>query len=165
MVALESASLFRNLNRDELGALRRIAQERRFAAGQVIFREGDPGDGVYVVKDGLVEISGSLGQSERRVFARIEAGGMFRRNGRDRTPPALGFSHGRQRHRHLFHTARRDAASDRTLAGAGVEPVAANQPPPAGVQPAIRARSPQAERLAVVGRFARSIVHDLKKTR
>jgi CRP-like cAMP-binding protein len=66
MAALESAGLFRNLGRDELNALGRIAQERHFLASQEIFREGDPGDGVYVVKDGVAEISALLGQSARR---------------------------------------------------------------------------------------------------
>ena len=57
MVALESAELFRNLKSDELRALRQVTLERQFMTGQEIFREGDPGDGVYVVKDGQVEIS------------------------------------------------------------------------------------------------------------
>ena len=66
MTTLESIPLFRHLNRAELQALRLIAQERRFAASQEIFREGAPGDGVYFVKSGLVEISAG------QVFAALE---------------------------------------------------------------------------------------------
>ena len=75
MVTLETIPLFRHLNRAELQTLRLIAQERRFAAGQEIFREGAPGDGVYFVKSGLVEISG--GSGERRVFSRLGPGEFF----------------------------------------------------------------------------------------
>ena len=72
---LEAIPLFRNLNRTELQALRLIAQERKFAAGQDIFLEGDPGNGVYFVKAGLVEIS--AGQPERHVFSRLGPGEIF----------------------------------------------------------------------------------------
>lgn len=86
MVALESAELFRNLKPEELMALRQVAAERQFAAGEEIFREGDRGDGLYVVKDGLVEISGLINHDTRRVFSRTTAGaserGMSRGAGR-----------------------------------------------------------------------------------
>lgn len=59
----------------ELQALRMITQERKFSAGQEIFQEGATGDGVYFVKDGLVEIS--AGQGDRRVFSRLGTGEIF----------------------------------------------------------------------------------------
>jgi signal transduction histidine kinase len=74
-VTLESIPLLRHLNRAEFQALRIIAQERSFAAGQEIFREGAPGDGVYFVKSGLVEISGGTGA--RRIFSRLGPGEFF----------------------------------------------------------------------------------------
>jgi signal transduction histidine kinase len=75
VATLETIPLFRHLNRAELQALRLIVQERRFAAGQEIFREGSPGDGVYFVKSGLVEIS--AGTDARRVFSRLGPGEIF----------------------------------------------------------------------------------------
>ena len=74
MVALESAELFRNLRPVELTALRAVTVERAFAPGQEIFREGAPGDGVYLVKEGLVEISGSFNQTTRRTFSKLAPG-------------------------------------------------------------------------------------------
>jgi signal transduction histidine kinase len=74
-MTLETIPLFRLLNRDELQALRFISQERQFSAGQEIFHEGAPGDGVYFVKSGTVEIS--AGQTERRVFSRLGPGEIF----------------------------------------------------------------------------------------
>ena len=75
MIQLEAISLFRHLNASELKALRSVTQERKVGAGAVIFREGDPGDGVYFVKSGLVEISG--GKTDRRVFSRLGPGEIF----------------------------------------------------------------------------------------
>lgn len=75
MILLEAISLFRHLNRTELQALRLIVKERKFPAGQEIFREGAPGDGVYFVKDGLVEIS--AGEGGHRIFSRLGDGEIF----------------------------------------------------------------------------------------
>lgn len=77
MVALESAELFRLLQPEEIAALRREAQEQTFTVGQEVFREGDPGDGAYVVKAGLVEISGQINPDARLVFSQIGPGGVF----------------------------------------------------------------------------------------
>ncbi len=162
MVALESSALFRNLSRDEVGAVRRIAQERRFAAGQEVFREGDPGDGVYVVKEGTVEISGSLGQGARRVFSRIGPGEIF----------------GEMaviEHRPRSATATATVDTDVYFIPRGEMLYLVERLPGLALsllqEVSHRLREfnrqyvrevLQAERLAVVGRFARSIVHDLR---
>src|SRR5437899_686555 len=77
MVTLQASQLFAQLHPEELSALRGIARERTFATGQEIFKEGDPGDGLYVVKEGLVEISGLVGHNVRHVFSQIGAGDLF----------------------------------------------------------------------------------------
>ena len=77
MVALESVNLFRSLAPDELQNLRAIAQERRFAAGTEVFREGDPTDGLYVLKEGLVETSARTGADARRAFSQLGPGEFF----------------------------------------------------------------------------------------
>jgi signal transduction histidine kinase len=74
-MTLDSIPLFRDLNSKELGALRQIAQERKFPAGLEIIRAGAPGDGVYFVKSGLVEIS--AGQGNNRVFSRLGPAEIF----------------------------------------------------------------------------------------
>jgi signal transduction histidine kinase len=74
-MTLETIPLFRLLGRDELQALRFIAQERQFAPGQLIFPEGAAGDGVYFVRSGLVEIS--AGGADRRVISRLGPGEIF----------------------------------------------------------------------------------------
>jgi signal transduction histidine kinase len=77
VVALESVNLFRSLVAWELQALRAITQERQFPSGREIFREGNPGDGVYVIKDGLVEISGSVGGQVSRALSQLGPGEVF----------------------------------------------------------------------------------------
>jgi CRP-like cAMP-binding protein len=72
---LESIPMFRHLSPAELDALRLIAQERKFAAGREIVQAGAPGDGVYFVKDGYVEIS--AGQGNTRVFTRLGPAEIF----------------------------------------------------------------------------------------
>ncbi len=162
MAALESFELFRNMKPDELAALRQVAVERQFHAGQDIFREGERGDGVYIVKEGLVEISGMLNADTRRVFSQIKPGDMF---------GEMAVIEHRPR------SACATAAADTTVYFV-----------PRGELLYLIERSPglalsllqvishrlrefnqhylhevvQAERLAVIGRFARSIVHDLK---
>ena len=162
MVALESAELFCLLKPEEMAALCRVVAEQSFTVGQEVFREGDPGDGAFVVKEGLVEISGQINQDTRQVFSLIGPGGVFGEMA-------------------VIEQLPRSACATATL------PTTVYFLPRAEVLSLIE-RSPvlasallqlisrrlrefnqhyllevvQAERLAAVGRFARSIVHDLK---
>ena len=77
MVELEAVELFRCLNRKELSGLRAISREKHFAAGSRIFREGEPGDGLYVIKDGAVQIAHVVGTEVRHVFSQLGPGEIF----------------------------------------------------------------------------------------
>ncbi|MGE0545456.1 MAG: Crp/Fnr family transcriptional regulator [Kofleriaceae bacterium] len=55
-------------------ALERFARD--FAPGTVLFHEGDPGDFMYVIQDGEVEIRRSVGETER-VLAVLQPGEFF----------------------------------------------------------------------------------------
>jgi len=162
MIALESMALFRGLSPDELRALHIIAQERHYPAAGDIFHEGDPGDGVYFVKSGQVAISSLVGANTRRVFSQLGPGEIF----------------GEMaviEHRPRSATATALKNTDVYFLPRG-EMLAFIQRSPAlalGLLQHISHRQRefnqfylrevlQAERLAVVGNFARSIVHDLK---
>lgn len=54
---LTQSPLFRNLDEAERAQILIIGQVRDFSAGQVIFREGDAGDGLFIVLKGSVRIS------------------------------------------------------------------------------------------------------------
>ena len=77
MTDLGAAELFRNLDPREIQALRDIAQERTYPAGARIFTQNDPGDGVYVIRDGLVEIAHLVGERALCVFSKFGPGEIF----------------------------------------------------------------------------------------
>jgi signal transduction histidine kinase len=77
VVTLESSKLFRHLPAGELLKLRAVSRESSFAAGQPIFKEGDPGDGMYIVKTGQVQISALLETGERQILSQVSPGDVF----------------------------------------------------------------------------------------
>jgi signal transduction histidine kinase len=77
MVALETSKLFAQLPAAELKKLSAVAREISFSPGAVIFKEGDPGDGLYVVRAGKVQISATIGSGERHVFSVVLPGDVF----------------------------------------------------------------------------------------
>ncbi|WP_306591690.1 Crp/Fnr family transcriptional regulator [Geothrix sp. 21YS21S-4] len=54
---LTQSPLFRNLDEPERAQILMIGRVRSVIAGEVIFREGDPGDGLFIVLSGSVRIS------------------------------------------------------------------------------------------------------------
>ena len=162
MVGLESIPLFRRLDHGELQVLRSITQEQRFASGSEIFQEGVPGDGVYFVKDGLVEISGLVGGNTRRAFSQIGPGEFFGEmaviEDRPRSATASAL-----KDTEVYFIPRVEMLS-----------LIKRSPPLAfGLLQQISHRLRefnqlhlrelvQAESLAIIGRIAQSIIHDLK---
>lgn len=162
MVALEQSPLFRHLSAEEWRTLKAAVCEQRFAPGVDIFKEGDDGTGVYVVQSGLVQISGIISDKVRHTFAQIGPGDIFGEMAVLESKP---------------RSATATAVQDTTVYFIPRDPMLAlveGSPQLAlALLRDISARLRefnhqfvreviQAERLAVVGRFARSIVHDLK---
>ena len=162
MVTLEANRLFSQLSPPELIVLRRIAREQSFSAGQEIFKEGDQGDGVYVVRDGLVEISGLVDQKVRLVFAQVGPGDIFGEMAviEDKPRSACAVAKG---HASVYFIPRADmlALVERSpaLALALLREISRRL---REFDRHYLSEVVQAERLAVIGRFARSIVHDIK---
>jgi CRP-like cAMP-binding protein len=57
VAALRQAELFRMLSPDALAALAEQSRRRAHARGGVVFLQGDPGDGIYLVLSGRVKIT------------------------------------------------------------------------------------------------------------
>lgn len=74
---LKSSKLFTGLIAEELQVLEQTIQTRLYKAGKTVFREGDTGDGIYVIIEGCVQISALVGQGERRVLSRLGPGDFF----------------------------------------------------------------------------------------
>lgn len=162
MVALEQCKLACQVGPEEIKGMVRIAREQHFAAGTEIFKEGQPGDGIYVVKDGLVEISVDVGHDTRQVFSRVEPGDFFGEmavlEDKERSANAVATAATT-----VYFLPRREfiglVESSPSLAMTLLREIS-NRLRQFNVQ--YLREVLQAERLAVVGRFARSIIHDLK---
>jgi signal transduction histidine kinase len=158
----ESPNRFAGVLTAELRALEPDGQLRRFKAGEVIFSAGDPGDGFYWIESGRVCISATVGQNELRALAMIDAGDFFGEMAvvddatRSATATAeadtTAFFLGREKLLQLLQNrpqlalniVRQFSVRIRALDRKYTEEVV------------------QAERLAVIGRFAGTIVHDFK---
>lgn len=162
MPGLEQSRLFHSLNEAELRALRETSVEREYPAEQAIFLEGDRGDGIYVVKEGLVRISAVVSQGERRVLGRIAPGDFFgemavldndpRSASATADQPTKVWFIGREALLRMIESSPRLAVSLVREFSLRMRDFNRQY-----VQEVI-----QAERLTVVGRFARTIVHDFK---
>lgn len=73
---LRESPLFRDLDEAERAQVLIIGQVRSFRAEEVIFREGDAGDGLYIVIDGAVRISKHTAAGEE-ALAILEANAFF----------------------------------------------------------------------------------------
>ncbi|MBA4150773.1 MAG: cyclic nucleotide-binding domain-containing protein [Verrucomicrobia bacterium] len=161
MVPLESSKLFNTLPEPDLKIVRAVAKQLQFAPGQTIFKEGDPGDGIYVILSGTVQIT-AIVEGERRVLSRIGEGDLFGEMAVLDNDP---------------RSATASAEDDVTVIFISrldllqlLEKIP--QLPACLVREISRRLRDfnrqyiqevlQAERLAIIGRFARSIVHDLK---
>lgn len=162
MVALENSPLFRHLTAGEWQALRAAVTEQSFPKGADIFKEGDCGDGVFVVKDGLVHITGIISNNLRHTFSQIGPGEIFGEMAVLENKPRSATASAAQATAVYF------IPRDTMLALVEKSPQLS-----LALLRDISARLRefnhqyvreviQAERLSVVGRFARSIIHDLK---
>jgi len=75
--ALKANKLFSGLLAAQLQALEQTAQFKTYQAGDLIFEEGQPGDGLYIIVNGKVAISALIGQNRSFVLANLGPGDFF----------------------------------------------------------------------------------------
>ena len=162
MLAFETSKLFHNLTPEEMRGLIGTVETRHYASDATIFRADDPGDGLYLIAEGTVQVAVAVTAEEMKVLTRLGPGDFF------------------------GEMAVLDNEPRSATVRAETEVTAFFVPRTALWQ--MMERSPrlatsmvhefslrmrdfnrqylqevlQAERLSVVGRFARSIVHDFK---
>jgi signal transduction histidine kinase len=147
---------------EELRALVPNGRRQSFRPDQIIFSAGDPGDGFYIVESGSVRISAGTGQSEPRVLATIGPGDFFGEMAVLDSAPRSA-------------TATAEVATTAVFIERGELLGLLEREPKFALalvrEFSIRMRASnqkyldeiiQAERLAAVGRFAGTIVHDFK---
>jgi signal transduction histidine kinase len=162
MVDITSCRLFQELSAEEIAAVTERCQARQFKSGATVFKEGDPGDGMYVVISGQVRISAVFKQNQPQLLSRFGPGDFFGEmavlDNEMRSATATA-----EQESELVFITRED-----WLDLLGRSPRLARS---LVVQFSRRLRDfnkqfvdqmIQAERLGLVGRFARSIVHDFK---
>ena len=74
---LSRVPLFADLSERELTELAQVAVPRSWLAGEVIFREGDPGDTCYVVRSGAVRVTRRHSDGRQIALADLREGDIF----------------------------------------------------------------------------------------
>lgn len=74
---LEKTRLFAHLDSDGLHQLAARAIMRRYRRGEVVFREGDPGDWLFVVASGRLKVVVSSAQGDEMVLATLASPDTF----------------------------------------------------------------------------------------
>lgn len=77
MDVIENAPLFKGLPEKHLLSIKSIAVERRYKNRDMIFFEGDPGDGFYIVKSGVVKIGKISSEGKEQIYHILERGEPF----------------------------------------------------------------------------------------
>ena len=161
-MTLEESNMFRDLPPAELARLRRLSTELAYHADETIFQQGDAGDALYIVKSGWVQISILTDAGDRLPLSRILPGEIFGEMAvLDAEPRSAAATAAEETV--VYRFPRRELLA-----------LLSESPPVAlAVMRAISLRLRDfnyryvrtvltTERLALIGRFARSIVHDLK---
>lgn len=74
---VKTVRLFREFNQPELLALTGQLRERKLRKGQVLFREGDQGEEMFLVRDGTILVSKAVTGKVEQVLARFGPGDFF----------------------------------------------------------------------------------------
>lgn len=162
MVPLETSKLFSCLLPDELDSLRAVTRELTFAPSREIFKEGDAGDGLYIIKSGLVQISAAVNQTERHVFSRLLPGDLFGEMAVLDSQPRSACAMAETETTVYFIPRESFLAMLETSPRLSISLMQEFSLRLREFNRQYITKVLQSERMAVVGRFASSIVHDLK---
>ncbi len=74
---LERTPIFSELSKRDLSGLAQTARQRRYAAGEVIIKEGGAAVGCFIVASGEVEVVKGLDSPDQEVLATLGPGDFF----------------------------------------------------------------------------------------
>jgi CRP/FNR family transcriptional regulator, cyclic AMP receptor protein len=77
VIFLKKAQVFSAVETADLRAVATIVEELAFKSGEVVVKEGDVGDSMYVIKEGRVTITKSGGGDSAIVLAELTVGDCF----------------------------------------------------------------------------------------
>ncbi len=75
--AIQNVPIFAGLNEAALSLLWERAKEVKAAAGEVVVREGETGNRLFVVGEGLVRVCKQFGQPDEVELAKLSPGNFF----------------------------------------------------------------------------------------
>lgn len=74
---LSSIPMFSQISKRGISALINIIHNRSYVKDEYIFHQGDPGIGLYIIREGSVRIQRKLESSENILLANFKAGDFF----------------------------------------------------------------------------------------
>lgn len=74
---LQGTDIFAKLSPSELAAVARCVVERDAKAGEVLIREGEPGDSLFLIRAGAVVVEKAVAGERTVVLAQLSAGAVF----------------------------------------------------------------------------------------
>ena len=96
---LRTMDIFEELSPNDIDQVGRLLKERKVTENTVLFRQGDPGDTMYVVQEGRVKIVTADSLGREKVLAFYGEGGFFGEmallTGAPRTASAIAATHSR----------------------------------------------------------------------
>lgn len=75
--SLSSIPLFKELTKRDLSALLTIIHNRTYVSNELIFQQGDPGIGLYLIREGEVEIRRENERGNKKTLATFSKGDFF----------------------------------------------------------------------------------------
>ena len=75
--AIRKVPIFENLSPKEITAVEKLIHKRSYVTDEEIFREKDPGGGMYIIMDGKVSIVKNYGGDHGQTLATLEDGDFF----------------------------------------------------------------------------------------
>jgi CRP/FNR family cyclic AMP-dependent transcriptional regulator len=74
---LKNAAIFADLTDEELARVAEVCKEQKFKFGQTIFKEGEPGNRLYLIAEGEVRISRVIPGSGEEALTVLKKGACF----------------------------------------------------------------------------------------
>jgi CRP-like cAMP-binding protein len=74
---LRSIPIFKSLTKRDFSTFMSIIHNRNYLAGEYIFYQGDPGIGLYVIREGQVEIIRENDNGDKLTLATVQKGDFF----------------------------------------------------------------------------------------
>src|SRR5213594_4057873 len=74
---LKQAAIFQDLDDGELARVSEVCREQKFAVGQQVFKEGEPGNRLFIISEGEVRISRTIPGSGEEALAVLKPGACF----------------------------------------------------------------------------------------